>query len=409
MRGPARSGPTTSAASSTHGPASAWRGGRISISAMHPPPRPRSGRVRRLPRGRRQQCLERRLDAVDARPDGGVGPPVDRPDAGTDGRPHRRIGRPEQRHGRAAHRGGEVGRPRVVAHHGPREHEERRDLRQRPVPREGVFPHRPLVEERLHRDGVRRTCQCDHGQTGFAEPTRQRREARPHLDRAPGPGLEDERLPCADPPCGQPHSCRRPGCLRHAEWHEGHIDRKGPQRRQGLDEVAAHVTAGARRRRGPRDDGRPVEPSEARPERGIPGPHPAHDGVEGRHQPERARIGRLHEETMERQGFEVKGRVHHARGLEQSARAARRDGERRAIAERPEVRERGTSEEHVAERAGMDDEAAPAHADTRLRARSPSHARSSAGRRSGTPGRGPPRPTTSRTAHRPGRPRGSAR
>ena len=31
------------------------------------------------------------------------------------------------------------------------------------------------------------------------------------------------------------------------------------------------------------------------------------------------------------------------------------------------MRERGTSEEHVAERAGMDDEAAPAHADTRLR------------------------------------------
>ncbi len=129
--------------------------------------------------------------------------------------------------------------------------------------------------------------------------------------------------------------------------------------------MAAHVAAGFLRRRGPRDHRRPVEPGKTRPERGIPCTNPAHDGVEGRHHPERAGIGRFDEQPMEREGLEVQGRVDQARGFEQCHETGR-DGQRRAVAQRPEVGQRGAGEEDVPERARMDDEAPPAHADTRL-------------------------------------------
>ena len=75
---------------------------------------------------------------------------------------------------------------------------------------------------------------------------------------------------------------------------------------------------------------------------------------------------RLDEQAMKCEGLEVHRRVHEARALEQGDEAGR-DRQRLTVAERPDARERGAGEEDVAERAGMDDETASAHADTRLR------------------------------------------
>jgi len=73
---------------------------------------------------------------------------------------------------------------------------------------------------------------------------------------------------------------------------------------------------------------------------------------------------------MQPETLEVHDRVHRTRSFEQGHETGR-DGERRTVAERPEVRERGAGEEHIAKRTGMDDEAAPAHADTRPRGEVP--------------------------------------
>ena len=138
------------------------------------------------------------------------------------------------------------------------------------------------VQQRLHRGVVGRTRQRDQGQTVLAEPTGQRREAGPHLRRSSGPGLEDDRLADGDPARGEPVPSRRPGLLAHAERHDREVRRHRSQRRQGLEEMAAHVAAGPGRRSSARDHRGPADPGQVRPERGIPRPDPAHDGVEGR-------------------------------------------------------------------------------------------------------------------------------
>src|SRR4029450_6661707 len=87
-----------------------------------------------------------------------------------------------------------------------------------------------------------------------------------------------------------------------------------------------------------------------------------------------ARTARLHEEPMKSEALEVARLVHEA-GPREEGHEAGRDGQRRAEAERAQVRERGPGEQHVAEGARMDDQtvwqAVRGHAGARLRGARP--------------------------------------
>ena len=95
------------------------------------------------------------------------------------------------------------------------------------------------------------------------------------------------------------------------------------ERRQGLDEVTAHVAADGRRRGGSRHHHRTAQRGEAGAKRRIPRPEPRHDGVVPGKGPQRTGTRRLLEEAVEGEAFEVHGGVHETRALEERARVGR--------------------------------------------------------------------------------------
>src|SRR5262249_49727697 len=130
--------------------------------------------------------------------------------------------------------------------------------------------------------------------------------------------------------------------------------------------MPTHVAASPSRWLSPRHYHGPTEPGQVPSKHGVPRAEPARDDVETFDRCERTRGEWLAEKPGEREALEV------ARGVDQAgAREQRhqpgRDSQCGPESERAEVSERGPGQQHVTERARMDDQAARRHVAVPLR------------------------------------------
>ena len=273
-----------------------------------------------------------------------------------DGRPRaREVRRAPTRPDRSArtrprsdtHGGREVSRTRVVAHERPG--------RARAAPRPpgaaspAPGPPRPAPRSREAPPPRRRRRVRPGRPRHPARPSRRASDGKPGhaLAALPAPGWSTTASP--DPiPAPRATLGRGPVVLRRAE-RDAVARRQGPQRRQGLEEMAACVTSspdgGAAR-------ATTTGPRSGRGSPGRPGPLPR-TRTRSRRASRRRRapgIGRLDEESVQSEALQIPRAIDEARAREERHEPGR-DGQRRAEPEATQVRQRGTGQQHVAERA----------------------------------------------------------